>query len=734
MRYADQTSEVNLRYRALDHRGAELLFSAAMKHPAFLLPFLLATVLGLFTIPGDFVFDDITIVETNERLDSLGGIPSLFVDNYWGDFAQGGIYRPLVLTSFAIERAVWGRDSAAGYHMTNAVLYGLCAFLLTLLAHRLGVPPAGAVMTGLLFAAHPIHVEAVAPLVGRSELGSCLFVLLAIWNATGNRHEWRIAAGTGGAVLAALFFKETGLAAVPVLLLLPFVQVTRRAIDDGASETPLRAWFEAGLRELRKHGRTGVAVASAVVIWAILRSVALDRAMDEVGILNNVLSERGLGGRFAGALEVSLRYHWMALFPWPLSADYSYPALVPAKSLFSPLPLLGLLSWVGLAVGILVGLRKLPRVALGLGIYVAALVPVSNLLLPIGTIFGERLLFLPSAGVCLVAGVALWWTQGRGPRARMVGLTLCWTVIAVGTAAFLVRVPDWRSEATLAEAMVEVQPQSAKGQGKHGWELFQSALQLPDGAERQALIELGRSHLERSIELCPEFGDSHLNLSILLDHLELYEEAHLAATTARQLEPWKLNPHSAVARSHLRLEQPAKAVAACERGLKTYPGNPRLLTLRGQGYFDQNQFALAAADFTAVLKANPGDVGIRLIQLRSLLQGGALAQAKKVLDEVISTPTTAPHYADLKPELPSFLNNRGLIAMRGEDHGAAIEDFSRALTLLPGFTKARGNRFQSYLALGRLEDARRDLTTLEQQVGAAAVKALRTRLEQAEQK
>ena len=65
--------------------------------------------------------------------------------------------------------------------------------------------------------------------------------------------------------------------------------------------------------------------------------------------------------------------------------------------------------------------------------------------------------------------------------------------------------------------MVEVQPESAKAQEKYGWELFQQAIELLEGEEQQRAFTEARQYLVRSLEIYPDFGDAHLNLSIVLD-------------------------------------------------------------------------------------------------------------------------------------------------------------------------------------------------------------------------
>src|SRR5207248_6142186 len=53
----------------------------------------------------------------------------------------------------------------------------------------------GALVAGLLFAVHPLHVEAVANVVGRAELMAALFTLLAVYAAlVHERVAWSAAA------------------------------------------------------------------------------------------------------------------------------------------------------------------------------------------------------------------------------------------------------------------------------------------------------------------------------------------------------------------------------------------------------------------------------------------------------------------------------------------------------------------------------------------------------------
>src|SRR5262249_51026751 len=83
------------------------------------------------------------------------------------------VFRPLSFATLALNWAISG-GRPFSYHLANVVLHAAATCLLYLLLRRLleGLPRVTeiAFVAGLLFAVHPIHTEAVANVVGRSEL------------------------------------------------------------------------------------------------------------------------------------------------------------------------------------------------------------------------------------------------------------------------------------------------------------------------------------------------------------------------------------------------------------------------------------------------------------------------------------------------------------------------------------------------------------------------------------
>ncbi|MGD0485540.1 MAG: hypothetical protein ABSB58_12945, partial [Gemmatimonadales bacterium] len=167
-----------------------------------------------------------------------------------------GLYRPLVIVTFAADWQLSGGSTVWLHAMNVAWHAATTALLVPVLAAYTG--PAAALAGGVLFAVHPVHVEAVANLVGRAELMAAAFLLAAVLLARAVRHrraEGRssllLEAAVLCAVALALLSKEHAAVAVAVL-----------ALDDLAT----RPKGGAGL-----PWRTYAAVTALTAAWFVAR-------------------------------------------------------------------------------------------------------------------------------------------------------------------------------------------------------------------------------------------------------------------------------------------------------------------------------------------------------------------------------------------------------------------------------------------------------------------------------
>ena len=144
-------------------------------------------------------------VVLNPLVTGSAPLSSLITSDFWGvPLSHTGhhkSYRPLTSLSFKLDWLL-SPGSPFQFHLTNLLLHALVTHLFHTLLLSLSLPSSSstALTAALLFAAHPIHTEAVAGVVGRAELLSALFFILTL--LVHRRHGWSV----GASLLAAAAF------------------------------------------------------------------------------------------------------------------------------------------------------------------------------------------------------------------------------------------------------------------------------------------------------------------------------------------------------------------------------------------------------------------------------------------------------------------------------------------------------------------------------------------------
>lgn len=182
--------------------------------------------------------------------DVIGATPlqQLLQNDFWGtplsDSGSHGSYRPLCVLSFRLNHRIsslisQNSNSASGYHLVNVFLHVLSTFLVVRLTRTFLTNTFGVFVTGALFAVHPVHVEAVAGIVGRADLLACCmqlgcFVLYEAhirWRKIDDLRHWMALGGCLVTAWAAVLCKET---AVGALLICGVLEMARgmKAMQD----------------------------------------------------------------------------------------------------------------------------------------------------------------------------------------------------------------------------------------------------------------------------------------------------------------------------------------------------------------------------------------------------------------------------------------------------------------------------------------------------------------------
>jgi tetratricopeptide (TPR) repeat protein len=424
-----------------------------------LLPLVIASLLYCGTLAGPFIYDDYLYVADNTQIREVTNAALVWVNPYH----EAGLYRPVTSSSYLIDYAFYQLDPR-GFHASNVLFYlaTIAAFFGVIRA--VGGTRLETLMATFLFAVHPVHTEAVSWIVGRAEILAGLFCFLAFifWSKWRHTQRWHHLLLTCLAYFLALGAKENA-APFPAVLLLG------EALGLFGSTAPSKS-LSARLKPLLPH-------------FAILGSVFLGYFLLRITALGQFgIDARGLAfsgdspqTRWASTLFGLGHYLRLSVLPTELRIDY----LAMKLDSFSDWRVL-LSGGTIVALGFLAfQLRtRAPRITFWLGWFALFLLPISNVVIQIGTFVAERFLFLPSAAFCAILGTGFVYgisdERQRWIR-RLTGLS----AIALLTAfswITLDRNRDWQDPERFWRTALAQKPVSQKTHynlGKTLWDLGQ---------------------------------------------------------------------------------------------------------------------------------------------------------------------------------------------------------------------------------------------------------------------
>ena len=486
----------------------------------------IALLLYTGTVDNAFVLDDRATIADNPVV-HRGDLDEIFTADYWAGYHadHSGLYRPLTTLSYALQYRFLGATPYS-YHLVNILLHVLAALLLYRLIYYLISNAALALYAALLFATHPALSEAVCSAVGRADLMAATLVIAALI-----LHLRDQIAPAGVVYLAALLCKESAIVA-PVLLLLVNV-------------------FQYRTFSQKRYSRPYLVYGALTLVYLGWRYYVLG-ALGPTSIngLDNPLVTLTPSLRLLNALAILGRYLGLLVLPTRLSADYSHAALPLAQQFFSWSLALVCAGLIIVAIILYYTWHRQPWACCGLAWTLLALAPVANILLPIGTIMAERLLYLPAMGFCFALAVLLC----KMPRSVFIVL------LALLSLRTTIRVGDWRDNHALFARAVASYPQSARawrglgkahlerGENQQGYQALNKAIAIfPDYYE--VYNDLGAYHikhgqyqralgnLEAALRIDRKYPPTWFNLGLAFYHLQRHAEARQAFAQALRLSP-----------------------------------------------------------------------------------------------------------------------------------------------------------------------------------------------------
>ncbi len=626
----------------------------------FLLLFLAAILAYAPGFWNGFVYDDESYVLANPLVRGKLDVGKIFTTCYPPNHPDQGLYRPLLTLSYHLDGKLWGfaaKNSWNGFHFTNSLLHGVNACLLWLLLGRLGLGFGPRSWSCLIFAIHPALSESVAWISGRAELLSSTFGLLAILIFLGKPRKLT----TGFAFpfwIAAMLCKENW-------LMLPFL-------------VALLAWL---MPDAIRIGRRR-AIFSGIAVLAIGAAFWTIRAALVHSWHPSVLAYAGVvtpATRVFTALGALWKY--ILLWLWPLNLSIHHEVR-PVDSLLAGAAIV--VSWLTAFAVCWKTRRRFPWLALALGWFWIAMLPVSNLIIPIGAAFGERFLYLSALFFAPAGLVGLRACARRLSREE--DARILFHVAIVAWALFLavllwLRLEDWQSNLTLWEAAARIHPNALAIKGP--WSealLLEGRFGEAHRLASEAVAALERQPPSYQKLLGPRLIRLDANAQSLMRQLAWVRRFEAANQSARNLHPQEAldayralieefperpETHEAIGDLYVLLQNPEAARQNYVEAINLGAKNPRIFAKYGQVLSELGNKAEALMAYDIALKANPLD------------------------------PLT--HY------------NRGVVLGDLGDYGAALAAFREATRLQPKFAAPHLNAAAILIHLKRYDEARRDL-------------------------
>ena len=609
----------------------------------YLILFAAAFIVYANTFKNGYVLDDFSVIKENWVVKKgTEGIPIILKTSYrYGYWSSADeLYRPLSMVMFAIEWEIWPDNPKPG-HIINVLLYAfICVLLFSTLRKILWrftvfLP----FLATLIFTLHPIHTEVVANIKSRDELLSFFFLILTLRFAFNYVESLKIKWLILGLISYFLAFlsKESAIVFLAVI--------------------PLSLYFFS-TASLRKNMFYSAMMLIPAVIFLTIRAKVLENQPDmaPVSMVDNLLvAAPDYLTKLATAIKILGKYIWLLVIPYPLVSDYSYNQ-IPIEGWSSLWVLLSFIVLIAMGVYAFIKFKSKSIISFSILFFFVTMSIYSNIIMMIGSSFGERFLFVPSLAFCLILAwllIKIFKTPMENSAIKKVGelFKTYWTPFLVLLPVFLIysiitysRNKEWESDLVRNTADVRKSPNSAHMRYYYGLVLMQE-----------------KAMKNRSEIIAPEYLDSAIvNFSI-----------------AARIVPTFADAYDQIGLSYYRKNMNDSALKYYEIALKYNPTKSITYSNMGVIYFTNKQYDKALEVYEKAVKYDPAfaDAWMNL--------GSTLGTLGK-LNEAINAFKKCIEY---KPENAMVHYFIGITYQQMGDEANAKIYFDRAAQLDPKYVK-----------------------------------------------
>ncbi len=457
------------------------------------------------SLKNKYALDDDYVTVTNPKhpdnlrvAKGIKGIPEIFSSHYVQSKEQSFEYRPIPLSTFAIEYQFFGSNPFIS-HFINVLIYALTCLLLfrilcKLLKNYNVVFP---LLIIVLFIAHPIHTEVVSNIKCRDELLSFLFGICSLHfflkTIEAENKKWMFILLAILLLLMALLCKKTATLFIALI--------------------PLTIYFFTTIKLKRLFILSSIYLLSFLLFIIIQRALVHDiPVLREFAFFENPLFyEPNFFKRIPIAFYTMGYYLRLLVFPYPLCSYYGYNT-IPMVGFGSPIVIASAIFYFAMGVYALVKLPKKNILSYGIIVFLIGVYPFANINTPVVGIVGERFIYIASLGFCVATAYLLLFAFKVDYKNSAIGLKvlnpsftkIILIILFLFSVLTISRNNKWKDVLTLFRNDVQQYEKSCNLHYLIGTTLYPEILNTARGAKKDAMIKEATFHYKQALQLMIE--------------------------------------------------------------------------------------------------------------------------------------------------------------------------------------------------------------------------------------
>ncbi len=583
--------------------GPSVVADGGKKYLIPALIFILCFILYGNTIRNNYALDD--DIYTRHNLFVQQGFSHL-----WDIFDKGSLYgfnkvgeqqyRPIALLDFMTEVQIFGLNPHVN-HFFNVLFFALACMALYLLLKRLfyNSNPAIPVAILLLYLFHPIHTEVVANIKSRDEILGFLFgtvsLLLLMKQEQTGREKGKPYLWSLIAFACAGFSKENYLtfAIVMPLMLYYFTQ-----------------------KDIKSSIRTSLPFFGIVLFYLLVRTAVLtnNTISGKMDIINNsLMAAKSSMEQLATEFMMLGKYIGLLIIPYPLSYDYSYNQ-IPIVSFANIKAVGSLLLYLALGSYALWTFRKKTVYGFAILYYFITIFLTSNLLIKIGSSFGERFLFAPSLGYCMALPFIIASLFRLNPaemkwRQKNYFYAAIGVILLIYASITIPRNRDWQDNYTLFTADIAHASNSARAHEALASEYRVQAENNANTGQRLRFYQLSLDEFRKALAIYPD-ADTYYNMGVSYYEAGMHDSALSVYLKAIEVNPAYTLADNNIGVIYFERKQYGDAINYFEKYYQSDTSNLQALMNIGAAYQNEGNYSMAMEYYNMVLKKDPNNAGV----------------------------------------------------------------------------------------------------------------------------